>query len=145
MTKFARLDANGYVIESCDAAALATHEPILRGEFVPCPDVVNQGSRLVGNVWQAPVPVEPPIQMYPLIPPPQFYWLFTIEEQLSIETFKQTDDMIKLFFKRLDDPRLQAVDLNLASVQEAIKYTLNKCHVSGFDGRFAEIMTGVLR
>lgn len=145
MKYFARTDKDGVVIETFNHATITPdqcHVPEIAEQFVECPAEVQSGYRLHDGHWTAPQPAA--VQgVPPKVTPPQFYMLFTMEEQLELEEQRQKDAVIALFFKRLDDPRLTEVDLSIPSVQAAIKYVLSKVHVGQINDRFNEIMTGV--
>lgn len=101
--------------------------PEVVAEFVTVPDEVENGWVLAGGVWSAPVvpdpvPVDPPVVLLPSLTPPEFKQCFTIQEEIAINTAATTDAVISTAFKRLDDPRLTVVDLNLSSVQGLIDY-----------------------
>lgn len=72
-----------------------------------------------GLEFQAPLP--PP----PTIGPNEFHFLWTMLEQLAIEEIRQTDPVVNLFMRRLDDPRTTEVVLADPAVQGAIRHTVS--------------------
>ncbi len=123
MNKYARLDATGVVLETCDAAAIATHEPNLASTFVPCPDGVVAGAKRNANgSWVAYVPpviAPPPL---PLLTPMTLYMAFTPAERIAIKA--SMDPMVQEFWAMYQmSVQLGAMtDPNLVSVQEALTY-----------------------
>ena len=65
-------------------------------------------------VFTAPAPVLPTVDI------PTFMNLFTLDEQMAIEG--STDPRVITMWKRFSDPRVQSVNLNLASIQGALEY-----------------------
>lgn len=141
MTKFARLDADGVVLETCDDAALATHEPLLRATFAPCPDATAPGARLFGGVWTP--PAAPAALPLPLLTPMTLYLAFTPQERIAIKASQ--DEMVKEFWAtyqlsvQLDKP----TDPNLVSVREAIEYLATPAvAILASPDRIADILNG---
>ena len=101
--------------------------PDIAAQFVEVPDEVENGWTLNDGVWSAPLapepapeptPTEPPI---PLIGPIAFQMLFKVEELVAIDTAKETNAAIRIFWKLLDDPRTDYVDRNIESVQTMLR------------------------
>ena len=87
----------------------------------------------------APEPTPAPPQI-PIIGPIAFQMLFSVEELVAIESAKETDPVVKIFFKLLDDPRTDIVDRNLKTVQDGLYYLETKGLIGV--GRAQEILTG---
>jgi hypothetical protein len=148
MNKFARLDAANTVIETFEHETLLpgdTHIAAIAAEFISCPPDVAPGYTLVSGTWHAPAPVIPPAPRRPAVTPPQFFLLFTMAEQLTLESLRPSTPGLDLFFRRLEDVRLTEVDLSLASVHEGVAYAMSLCHTGDVSARVAEILTGVWR
>ena len=64
----------------------------------------------------------PDAQTIPLIGPIAFQLLFTSAELVACDAAKETDAQVRIFWKLLDDPRTDAVDRNIPSVQDAIRH-----------------------
>lgn len=81
--------------------------------------------------------------------PIHFQMLFAPAEMIAANDLKATDKVLASFWKLIDDPRTDTVDLSLLSVQNAIEYTLNAVKNAGVDldvqQRKAEILTGILQ
>jgi hypothetical protein len=75
--------------------------------------------------------------------------LFTPPEMIAADELKATDKMLASFWKLIDDPRTDVVDLGLQSVQNAIEYTLTAIKGAGVavdvPARKAAILSGVLK
>lgn len=148
MTKFARLDGANTVIETFEHDTLmpsATHIASIGAQFITCPLDVEPGWTHTGGNWFAPVPVTPPPFTRATVTPPQFFLLFTIAEQVTLEGLRASTPALDLFFRRLEDPRLTEVDLALGSVHEGVAYAMSLCHTGDSSARVAEILTGVWR
>jgi hypothetical protein len=95
--------------------------------FVPVPEGVKQGSMLLLGVWTAhlPKPESAPC-VVPVVPgtvgPIAFQLRLSINEQVVLDALRDTDPVIKVLFKLLDDPRTDVVDLSNPTVQAAIQY-----------------------
>lgn len=141
--KYARLDANGMALEICDADALATHEPTLAATFIACPSGTRDGATFLNGYWTAPVDPGAEAPVPPMVSPPTFFMLFTVEEETAIRAAASANPEIATWLRRLDDPRLKDVDLALASVQAGIAAAIS---IAGSpSSRVAEILTGVLQ
>lgn len=151
MTLYARLDADGVAIEVCDAAALATHEPVLRATFTPCPDGTLPSSTCAAGVWTPPAPVPPPVFVPPTVSTNTFFELFTVDEETTIRAYAAGPNpgapALATWLRRLDVLNAPDVVLSLTSVQNGIRTALTVTGLSGsgLDARVAEILTGVLR
>ena len=75
--------------------------------------------------------------------------LFMPQEAVAADELKATDKVLASFWKLIDDPRTDIVDLGLESVQNAIEYTLTAVKAAGVDvdvpARKAAILSGVLK
>lgn len=124
--------------------------PEVVAEFVSVPDKVENGWIKTGTSWNAPEPVVPvdPVIVYPKVGPIHFQMLFTPAETVAANDLKATDKVLASFWKLIDDPRTDEVDLNLSSVQNAVEYTLTAIKATGVDvdvaARKAAILSGVL-
>lgn len=89
-----------------------------------------------------------PLTEYPTVGPIHFQMLFTTQEAVAAEAARATDPALNRFWKLIEDPRTDVVNLALASVQDAVEYTLTIAKAAGVDldvgVRKAEILTGVL-
>lgn len=106
-------------------------------------DDVQIGATWDGHQWVNLAPPEPeplPPALIPIIGPIAFQMLFSVEELVAIEAAKETDSVVKIFFKLLDDPRTDIVDRNLKTVQDGLKYLESKGLIGA--GRAQEIITG---
>lgn len=157
MSKFARIE-NDVAVEvfvppaGVDIAECFT--PEVAAQFVPVPDDVTQTSTVASDgQWTiAPPPVpqpEPTGAAYPKVGPIAFQMLFTPQEMIAADELKATDKVLASFWKLIDDPRTDVVDLGLESVQNAIEYTLTAVKAAGVDvdvpARKAAILSGVLK
>lgn len=93
-------------------------------------------------VFTAPPPAPPTVG------PNEFYFLWTMAEQVAIEAIREADPGVKLFMRRLDDPRTTEVVLADPMVQEAIQHTVEQLVEAGViaaedaDARAAAIIAG---
>jgi len=85
----------------------------------------------------------------PKVGPIHFQMLFTAAEGEKADELRATNKTLARFWKLVDDPRADVVDLSLQSVQNAVEYTLAAVKEAGVEvdvpTRKAEILTGVLR
>ena len=85
----------------------------------------------------------------PKVGPIHFQMLFTPAETVAADELKATDKVQASFWKLVDDPRTDTIDLALESVQNAIEYTLTAVKTAGVDvdvqARKEAILSGVLR
>lgn len=90
-------------------------------------------------------PIVAPV--YPKVGPIHFQMLFTPAEAITADTLKATDKVLASFWKLVDDPRTDTIDLGLQSVQNAIEYTLTAIKGAGVavdvPARKAAILSGV--
>ena len=102
--------------------------PEVVAQFVEVPEQVQDGWLLKDGEWSAPpepTPVPPPPPepaKIPPIGPIAFQLLFTAAELIACDAAKDTDPAVRIFWKLLDDPRTDAVDRNIPSVQDAIRH-----------------------
>lgn len=93
--------------------------------------------------FSAPAPVPPKVG------PIAFQMLFTADEAEAAATLKANDGKLASFWKLIDDPRTDFVDLSLQTVQAAVEYTLTAVKASGVDvdvpTRKAQILTGIVQ
>lgn len=86
---------------------------------------------------------------FPKVGPIAFQMLFTPQEAMAADGLKATDPVLASFWKLIDDPRTDVVDLGLQSVQNAIEYTLTAVKNSRVDVdvpvRKAAILSGALQ
>lgn len=155
MSNYARIVDN--VAVDVSAAPYEHFHPTLAGEFVEVPAEVQAGWIKVEGVWAAPAalepvePVEPvePQPSYPTVGPIHFQMLFTSQEAVAAEGARATDPVLNRFWKLIEDPRTDVVNLGLQSVQDAVEYTLTVAKTAGVDvdvqARKAEILSGVLQ
>jgi len=150
MTNFARVIDNVAVDVSADPENC--FHPDIAAQFVSVPDNVQTGWRKgADGKWNAPAPTpEPAPQVsYPKVGPIHFQMLFTPQEAVTVDELKATDKALASFWKLIDDPRTDTVDLGLQSVQGAIEYTLTAVKAAGVDvdvpARKAAILSGVLK
>ena len=84
----------------------------------------------------------------PKVGPIHFQMLFTPQEMIAADELKATDKVLASFWKLIDDPRTDTVDLGLQSVQNAIAYTLTAVKNAGVavdvPARVAAVLSGVL-
>lgn len=99
--------------------------------------------------------VDPDCSLYRAPPPPigpnEFYFLWTMQEQVAIEEIRKTDQVVMLFMRRLDDPRTMEVDLSDPAVQGAVRHTVAQLVAKGViagteaEDRIAAILAGPLK
>ena len=150
MSNFARVIDNMAVDVSADPQN--SFHPDIAAEFVAVPDNVRPGwVKGSDGKWSAPAPVVPdvPAVTYPKVGPIAFQMLFAPAEMIAADELKATDKVLASFWKLIDDPRTDVVDLGLESVQNAIEYTLTAIKNAGVDvdvpARKAAILSGVLK
>ena len=150
MTNFARVIDNVAVDVSADPEN--SFHPDIAAQFVSVPDNVQAGWRKgADGKWGAPAPAPEPVPQvsYPKVGPIHFQMLFTPEEAITADTLKATDNVLASFWKLVDDPRTDTIDLGLQSVQNAIEYTLTAVKAAGVavdvPARKAAILSGVLK
>jgi hypothetical protein len=155
MSNFARIIDNVAVDVSVDPQN--SFHPDIAVEFVAVPDDVQVGwVKDAAGKWNAPAPAPVPVAAvtYPKVGPIHFQMLFTPEEAITADGLKATDKVLASFWKLIDDPRTDVVDLGLQSVQSAIEYTLTAVSAAIVAGggsaidvpaRKAAIVAGVLQ
>ena len=121
MTNFARI-INDVAVDVSSNPAEQFHPEIAK-DFVPVPDQVESGWSVSAGKWSPPAPVEPiiPAAVYPKVGPIAFQMLFKVDELVAIDAAKETNAAIRIFWKMLDDPRTDFVDLNLEPVQAMLR------------------------
>lgn len=155
MSKYARIE-NSTALEVCAVPDGFTIDdcftPEIAALFTACPENVTPGSTVdsKGKWTIAAIPVEPaPAPVYPKVGPIHFQMLFTPEEAITADGLKATDKVLASFWKLVDDPRTDTIDLGLKSVQNAIEYTLTAIKNAGVavdvPARKAAILSGVLQ
>jgi hypothetical protein len=150
MTNFARIINNVAVDVSTDPTN--SFHPSIAAEFVEVHNTVISGStRDSEGIWSLPAPTILPLAVliYPTIGPIAFKMLFTAQERVSAHDLEATDKILASFWRLIDDPRTNEVDLSLKTVQGAVEYTLNAIKTSGVavdvPTRLAAILSGVLK
>ena len=119
------------------------HADIAQHYTTQVADEVLPGAELVEGEWVNPAPPAPQVpatQPIPIIGPIAFQMLFSVEELVAIEVTKETDHVVKIFFKLLEDPRTDIVDRNLKTVRDGLQYLEVKGLIG--PGRAQEIITG---
>lgn len=150
MSKHARI-LNSVAVDVVTGDPAEFFHPDIAKDFVPVPDQVESGWSVTAGKWSAPTPIEltTPTLAYPKVGPIHFQMLFAPAEMVAAEELKATDKVLASFWKLIDDPRTDTVDLSLASVQNAIEYTLTVVKASGVEldvqARKAQILTGILQ
>lgn len=152
MSNYARIVEN--VAVDVSTAPNDQFHPLLAQEFVPVPDEVQAGWVLSDGVWSAPAVTEAPeapevVQSYPSVGPIHFQMLFTSQEAVAAEGARATDPVLNRFWKLIEDPRTDVVNLGLQSVQDAVEHTLTVALAAGVEldvqARKAQILSGVLQ
>lgn len=147
MTNYARI-INGTAVDV--SSNPKTHfEASFAVEFVEVPDEVHPQWVMDENgSWSAPAVAQPEPEkpVYPKIGPIHFQMLFTPQEMVAATDLRATDKILASFWRLVDDPRTDVIDLGLKSVQDAIEYTLTAIKSAGLDidvsVRKAEILSG---
>ena len=121
MTNYARIINNVAVDVSSNPAE--QFHPEIAKDFVPVPDQVESGWSVSAGKWSPPASVEPtaPAAVYPKVGPIAFQLLFKVDELAAIDAAKETNPAIRIFWKMLDDPRTDFVDLSLEPVQTMLR------------------------
>lgn len=149
MSNFARIINDVAVDVSTDPEN--SFHPDIAAQFVAVPDNVQAGwAKGSDGKWSAPAPAPEPVPQvtYPKVGPIHFQMLFTPAEAITADGLKSADKVLASFWKLVDDPRTDTIDLGLQSVQNAIEYTLTAVKNAGVDvdvpARKAAILSGVL-
>lgn len=101
--------------------ALLYHPDVAKLFTTKVPDNANKGDTFKDGVLTKAVPIEAPVINLPvMVTPPHFKNLFTLTEQVKIKKLRATDELLDAFFTNLEDPRLQALDLNSNTTKEVI-------------------------
>lgn len=80
---------------------------------------------------------------FPKVSPVEFMLLFTSSERVALKAARPTDPVIEDWLDIVQDPRLQYVDLGLASTQDALTYLVQQSLIT--EQRRTQILTGVLQ
>lgn len=126
------------------------------GEALDCPvrpewigGIWECGTFRITDVGGKEYEIVSPPPVYPKVGPIHFQMLFAPAEMVAAEELRVTDKVLASFWKLIDDPRTDTVDLSLASVQNAIEYTLTVVKAAGVEldvqARKAQILTGILQ
>lgn len=147
MANFARIIDGVAIDVSADPAS--NFHPEIASQFVAVPDKVGLGWLKTGSTWAAPATVDiTPAPVYPIVSPIAFQMLFTPAEMVAAIDLQKTDKTLAAFWKLVDDPRTDQVDLGLDAVQNAVEYTLTVIKASGtpvdIPVRKAAILNGVV-
>lgn len=97
-------------------------------------DDIRQGAVWTASGWQnvaAPTPAAPAEPTPPTVGPNEFYFLWTVAEQIAIEEIRKADVGVMLFMRRLDDVRTTEVVLADPTVQEAVRHTITALVAAG--------------
>lgn len=150
MANFARVVGNVAVDVSTDPEKM--FHPTIAAEFVPVPDIVVVGwIKKNDNSWSAPASSQQPAAepIYPIVGVIAFKMLFTQPERIKSDELRASVKEIDDFWKLIDDPRTDIVNLNLESVQAAVEGTLTAIKAAGVEvdvpARKAAILSGVLK
>lgn len=141
--KYAR-NVNNTAVDVTTTDPTTIYYPTVAAEFIVVPTDVEDGWLYNdGNKkWSEPPPPPEPVPMV-VIPPTisavAFRNLFSIDEEIAIST--STDSVIKVLWDRFCDPKLNNVDMSLASVSTALDYLTTKTILAA--GRKDQILTGV--
>ena len=96
----------------------------------------NKSGRTFASDNSAPVAPEKVTRVSPI----EFKLLFTTMERIAITAATPTDPVLTDFFSLIDDPRLQFVNLDLISTQQAIGYLAQQGLIAA--DRIAVILAG---
>ena len=150
MANFARI-INNVAVDVSANPSVAFH-PDIAAQFVPVPDAVAVGW-IKGNAnnWSAPAPQPTPaaVVIYPVVGVIAFKMLFTQPERIKSDELRASSKELDDFWKLIEDPRTDIVNLNLESVQTAIEGTLIAVKAAGVEvdipARKAAILSGILK
>ncbi|MBY0475368.1 MAG: hypothetical protein K2Q13_09975 [Nitrosomonas sp.] len=148
MSKFARL-VNNVAIDVVGGNPADYFHPDIAAQFEAVPNEVEAGWIFDDDVWSAgesnSTPEAEVLQPIGVI---KFKLLFTSPERIKAKELRATDPIIDDFWSILDDPRTDKVDMSLASIQDAIEYTLTVINGAGLttdvEARKAAILSGQL-
>lgn len=124
MTTWARI-INGQAVDVVTTDPSSLFHPDLASEFVTVPDGTENGATFANGTWTAPVPpVEAPVPPAPYVPKIVSIGIFmtSIMTAERIALRASTDPLVKEFVTTVTDPKMDAVDLNLPSIQFDIQY-----------------------
>lgn len=133
MSKFAWIENGDTVRDVCQGGNPADcYTPQIAALYnTEVPDHIVNGAKLVEGEWVNPTVPEPGPAPEPEPPAPpklspvQFKLCFTAPERVAAKALIETDALLADFWSILDDPRLQEVDLGLASTQAGIDYLVS--------------------
>ena len=116
------------------------HPDVAKFYTTDVPDDAVNGDGWVSDKLIKPVVVEPVVEPVVVVPPKlstvDFRGLFTIAEEIAIT--KSVDEVVVVLWSRFTDPKLENVDMALASVDYALDYLTTSGILA--DGRKAEIL-----
>jgi hypothetical protein len=116
------------------------HPDIAKFYTTDVPDDAVNGDGWVNGKLIKPVVVEPVVEPIVVVPPKlstvAFRGLFTIAEEIAIT--KSIDEVVIVLWSRFTDPKLETVDMALASVDYALDYLTTSGILAA--GRKAEIL-----
>ncbi|AXA92977.1 hypothetical protein [Massilia sp. YMA4] len=84
----------------------------------------------------------------PTIGSNEFYFLWTVAEQIALEELRQSDTGVKIFMRRLDAPRTTEVVLAASTVRDAVRHAVGVLVKAGViaagaaEARIAAIRSG---
>lgn len=148
MKNYARIIDNVAVDVSRDPAN--SFHPDIAKDFVEVPSKVMPGWVFMNDTWGKPPPPEAPEAAVasPTVGVIHFKMMFTSAERVTSKKLRNEDPALDDFWSLVEDPRTDVVNLALASVQEAIEYTLVAVKAAGVEvdvpARKAAILSGVL-
>ncbi len=148
MSKFARIE-NGVVIDVSVNPPLEYH-PLIAEQFVTVPDEVEAGFTFDGTNYAPPVVADPePAEPEPatrIISAFDFKDLFTFTEQVKIEELIETNTGLRVFYSRINDVRLETINLDDQRTIDGVTYTVNALAEAGVvtevEQRISEILGG---
>jgi len=150
MANFARI-INNVAVDVSEKPASYFHATLVK-EFVAVPAQVRAGWQIIDGTWSAPLEaVVPKVTSFPTIGPNEFYFLWSMAEQVAIDKLRETDAGIKLFMRRLDDPRTLEIVLGDPTVQAAVHHTVTQLvaaeviDAADAEARVAAILAGPVR
>lgn len=152
MANYARI-VNGVAVD-VSATPESDFHPAIAAEFQSVPDTVRAGwKRNAQGEWSAPPAVTPPAPApdRPQVGPTTFKILWSSPERLKLKELRPSDPVIDDFFDIIEDPRMEYIDLALASTQDGIDYCLQQLVTTGvvaeadMPTRREEILSGTMK
>lgn len=140
--------ATGWVAAGAQAVITPSDDSVTVME-VALSSPVEVGWRLVEG--DSGLEFKAPDAIPPTVGPNEFHFLWTMAEQVAIEDLRQEDPVVKLFMRRLDDPRTTEVVLADPAVQAAVRHTVTQLVSKGViaegdaEARVAAILAGPAR